>query len=282
MSIMKKVLVVMLALTILLGATNINSRAATTSCLVYHSVLANETIKTVARSHGMTWQDLATLNGIKSPYTISTGQQLCVTSIDKSGRIPALKVKKTVRDASVSLKATNLPSNVQVDIYLASYGTGTSGGTKLASVNTGKTGVIEGIYNMPPALKGADRLDVRMQFANSSVYLYRWFWNMTSGPEGYTNMPKIVINSITKNTSVKITVNNLPPNYVFDVLMAKSIDGNDKKHKVGTISSPTGGSVTATFNFPAALRGKPQLALFLQNGTLGYYGLETFPNVTTK
>jgi LysM repeat protein len=157
MSMIKKVLVVMLALVMLLGATGWKAQAAAEGCLIYHSVQAKETLKSVAKSHGMTWQDLASLNGIRSPYTITTGQQLCVTSLDKTGRVPALKVKKTVRDASLSLKASNLPANTQVDIYLATFGTGMTGGTKIASVNTGKTGVIDGYYNWPPALKGVDR-----------------------------------------------------------------------------------------------------------------------------
>jgi hypothetical protein len=282
MSSIKKLFVVLLTLAILIGATGWQAQAATEGCIVFHSVKANETVKSIAKLYGMTWQDLASLNGIGSPYSISAGQQLCVTSLDKSGRVPALKVKATVRDASLAIKASNLPANSQVDIYLASYGTGMTGGTKLASVKTGKTGVIDGYYNFPPALKGVDRLDLRLQIVNSSAYVYRWYWNITSGPDGYSNLPKIVINSILKNTSVTVTVHNLPPNYVFDVLMSKSSDGRSKNYKTGTISSKAGGTVTATFNIPAELRQKTELTLFLQNATLGYYGMQTFPNVTTK
>jgi len=44
----------------------------------YYTVVKGDTLSSIARKYGTTWQKLAELNGIKSPYTIYVGQKIRV------------------------------------------------------------------------------------------------------------------------------------------------------------------------------------------------------------
>jgi hypothetical protein len=50
---------------------------------------------------------------------------------------------------------------------------------------------------------------------------------------------------------------------------------------VGTFNSGAGGTLTATFNIPASLRGQRQIAIRLQSPTSGYFSYNWFWNNTT-
>ena len=94
-----------------------------------------------------------------------------------------------------------------------------------------------------------------------------------------TTYPTFSIVSVVTDTSVTIQTNNLPAKDSFDVLMnvigTKGIGGT----KVATQDSGTGGTQTYTYNIPAELKGKYQIAIRMQSNTgSGYYAYNWFYN----
>ena len=51
----------------------------------WHTVQAGETLASIARQYGTTWQAIAQANGLSAPYTISVGQKLKIPTTSGSG-----------------------------------------------------------------------------------------------------------------------------------------------------------------------------------------------------
>ena len=51
---------------------------AQTACVTKHTVVAGETLSSIASEYGITWQELADANNLTDPYTIYVGQVLCI------------------------------------------------------------------------------------------------------------------------------------------------------------------------------------------------------------
>ncbi|NWF68916.1 MAG: LysM peptidoglycan-binding domain-containing protein [Chloroflexi bacterium] len=88
----------------------------------YHTVQRGETLASIARLYGMTWQELATLNGIDNPNRIYAGQQLLIvqpagtqTTTDAAAA-PAPVDNSTPAPASEAVTTTHV---VQPGEYLA-------------------------------------------------------------------------------------------------------------------------------------------------------------------
>lgn len=99
----------------------------------------------------------------------------------------------------------------------------------------------------------------------------------------YSGYPTFSIVSVVKDKSVTIRTNNFPANDNFKILMnymgTRGINGI----KVGSISSGSGGSFSATFNIPSKLKGEYQISIRLQSTTgSGYYAYNWFYNNTGK
>ena len=64
------------------GLANMKAAGMATSDNIYYIVKKGDTLWDIGIKHGVPWQEIATLNNIKSPYTIYPGQKLLV----KKGR----------------------------------------------------------------------------------------------------------------------------------------------------------------------------------------------------
>lgn len=97
---------------------------------------------------------------------------------------------------------------------------------------------------------------------------------------GYSGFPTFSIVSVTKDQSVTIQANNLPPNDTFTVTMGKigtkGIDGV----VVGTTDSGAGGTQTFSYNIPASLAGQSEIAIRMQSPTSGFFAYNWFINTT--
>ena len=101
-----------------------------------------------------------------------------------------------------------------------------------------------------------------------------------AAPAAYTGFPTFSIVSVEADKTVTIKTSNFPANDTFNVLMGamgtKGINGV----KVDSVTSGTGGSFTETFDIPASLVGKYQIAIRLESPTSGYFAYNWFFNNT--
>lgn len=99
----------------------------------------------------------------------------------------------------------------------------------------------------------------------------------------YSGYPYFYISSVSPDSSVTIRAYNFPANDTFKVMMNKIGTKGVNGIVVDTISSGAGGSFTATFSIPNALKGQQQIAIRLQSTTgSGYYAYNWFYNAAAK
>lgn len=96
-----------------------------------------------------------------------------------------------------------------------------------------------------------------------------------------STIPTFTIINVVKDSTVTIRTYNFPASDSFDVLMNYMGSRGVNGIKVATVNSGAGGSFTATFNIPAALKGRYQIAIRLQSNTGSrYYAYNWFFNNT--
>jgi LysM repeat protein len=62
-------------------------QAADSSCAKYYTVKSSDTLQEIAQKFGLSWKDIAKVNGIKRPSEIKPGDSLCIPSTASSGAI---------------------------------------------------------------------------------------------------------------------------------------------------------------------------------------------------
>ncbi len=92
--------------------------AVSSSTSVTHTVVAGESLSLIAPKHGVTWKELASANGIVSPWTIEIGQ---VLTIPATGATPIASAP-TVSVASVTTTVAGWPTTAQEFLALATQG----------------------------------------------------------------------------------------------------------------------------------------------------------------
>jgi hypothetical protein len=286
MKALRKVLMIILALTILAAGTgfSVQNAQAGGECTQWYTVKPGDTLLRIGKFFGLTWKTLADWNGIAHPNLIYVGQKLCVSMIAKPAVVPTFTITAVVRNTSVSIQTANFPANDTFDVLMNQYGTQGVGGIKVGTLSTGAGGVLKATFNIPAALQGNWRIAIRLQSAKSGLFAYNWFYNNTTGGKttpGYAGIPTFAIAAVVKNTSVTITTNNFPKNVTFDILMGPIGTQAVGGIKVGTLNSGAGGVLTAAFNIPAALQGQARIAIRAQNAA-GFFAYNWFYNSTTK
>lgn len=113
----------------------------TTSSAKTYTVVSGDTLSKIGTKTGVKWQDIASINGIKEPYTIKAGQVLKLTkgTTTTTKTTSTTTAKRTVAVAKATLKVGN--KNAQVVILqknLTALGYKGADGKKL--VNDGKFG----------------------------------------------------------------------------------------------------------------------------------------------
>ena len=113
---------------------------------------------------------------------------------------------------------------------MGAYGTLGIGGIVVATTNSGAGGAFQATYNIPDALKGSQRIAIRMD-ASGGFFAYNWFWNNTAGGPtntpgpttipgtGYTGIPTFSIQGVVRDSTVTVLTNNYPANQTFTVRM---------------------------------------------------------------
>lgn len=277
----KKIMMIMLALCV--AASSIGASFAPSpskDCPFYYIAQGSESLKSIAKGFGMNWKTLASLNGIPplAAWMIFPGQKLCVKVMGSDMKGAPIRILQVVRDTSVAIDASATRSRMQVDVLIGRFGAGATRSTKVATVWTGPGAPLRGTFSIPSGLRGLDKLEIWVKMVGGTTAASQWFYNMSSTSGGYREIPSVVVNSVIRNQSVTITAYNVAPNVVFEVLMASPNQKDKLILAAGTLSSATGGTVSASFNIPAGLLNKTPLVLLLRNTSLGYYAYALFQN----
>lgn len=280
--------------------------AQASNCTKYHIVKKGEYLVKIGGYYGVSWQTLASINHIKSPYKIYPGQKICVATSSSApapspkppAGIPTFFIKSVQRDVNVTIETNKFPANDTFEVLMGAYGTQAKNGIKVGNWNSGTGGTKTPTFVIPAALKGSYRIAIRLQsVTGSGYYAYNWFYNNTTTGNGtgspdngngtapakkYSGIPVFYISGVVRNSNVTITTRNFPPGLVFDVLMGPMGTRAVNGIKVGTLNSGDGGTVTATYTIPASLSGSYRIAIRTQNYYTGYYSYNWFYNNTTN
>ncbi len=216
------------------------------------------------------------------------------TPIPGYSGFPTFSIKSVVMNQSVTILTTNLPPNDTFSVTMGKYGTLGIGGIVVASTNSGSGGSLELTYTIPQELYNFNPIAIRMQSPTTGYFAYNWFWNSNSSvtptptpvptttppASGYSGFPTFSIIAVVKDSTVTISGVNFPPNDTFTVLMGpygkKGVNGIS----VGSTSTGSGGSLSATYTIPSSLAGSMKIALRLQSPTSGYFAYNWFWNNT--
>lgn len=293
-----------LALVVLLSGLGFSTQTAqAATCTRYHTVKWGESLWTIGRAYNVDWTYLAEINNLKRPYTIYSGQKLCVSETTGGGNVGqggqpvatgawSYSITGVKRDQSVTVQTSNFPDNV---FFAVQMGRLKSGGgyewLKVADLDTDKGGAYKQVFTIPAQFAGANQLVLRMTQSkkNGDINVDRYFYNGTQYgiggipsyyPGYYWGIPTFSIASVNRDTSVTITTYNFPSGLIFDVYMGPMGSRGVGGYHVGTLDSGSGGSLTATYSIPAALQGDHQIAIRTQNSATGYFSYNWFYNNT--
>jgi len=202
--------------------------------------------------------------------------------------IPTFSIVSVEEDAKVTIKTNNFPKDVDFKVLMGQYGTKGIGGTLVATTDSGDGGVLTLTYDIPVALKGLDRIAIRLEATSGGYYAFNWFWNnnsevttpVTPTTPGYTGIPTFMVSAVVKDSSVTIKTANFPKDTEFKVLMGKYGTMGVGGTEVATTNSGDGGALTLTYNVPDALKGLDRIAVRLQATSGGYYAYNWFWNNT--
>ncbi len=191
-----------LALGGLLAAPAANAQT-TQNCQARHTVQRGETLYKIGLKYNLTWDRIASANGITTPNKIFAGQVLCiparvtatpatpitptpvtptpvVTATPKPPSVtPTFGIKSVVKDQTVTIRTAGFPANTTFTVRMGKMGTQGIGGTVVTTTSSGAGGVFEATYSIPAALRGEKQIAIRLESANG-YYSYNWFWNTTT------------------------------------------------------------------------------------------------------
>lgn len=201
--------------------------------------------------------------------------------------IPTFTVTSVTPDQTVTILTRNFPHNQTFTVRMGAMGTRGIGGIVVGTTNTGNSSSFTATYNIPAELKGASQIAIRLD-SPQGFYSFNWFHNVTGGDTGgpgtpgYTGIPTFRIVSVAANQNVTIETNNFPANQTFTVTMGlmgtRGIGGT----VVGTIESGSGGTLTRSFDIPAALHNQRQISIRAQTAhARPYFAYNWFYNTTS-
>ncbi|MBN2258562.1 MAG: hypothetical protein JW704_12230, partial [Anaerolineaceae bacterium] len=94
---------------------------------------------------------------------------------------PYFGITSVTQDTSVSISGSNFPVNRTFNVLMGPYGYYGIGGTLVTTVSTGSSRTFTASYDIPAALKGYDRISIRLESTDGAFYAYNWFFNRTTG-----------------------------------------------------------------------------------------------------
>jgi len=293
MNTLKKLFPIIMVVVMLFGmmaATTASAAAAetVTGCKQWHVVQKGETLSQIANLYDTYYPKLAEINGLANPDFIYIGQSLCV-SVDGTSTTPILPnnsagirvyATKAKEDASVTLQGKNLVTYSSYSIYLSNYKSKQPVSYKVGTVTTDKYGAFKETYNIPKNLYDVGVIKVMITNGKGDV-ASNWFYNMTTSENtgGIDSKTlSFTITSVKAGKTVTIKATNLLPNIRYKVFIGRQTTLGIGGILVGSLISEKGGTVTATFDIPAELAQRSNLALRVQNTNLNLAAYKIFGN----
>jgi hypothetical protein len=203
--------------------------------------------------------------------------------------IPTFKILDVDKDNTVTIRTNNFPADHTFTVLMGKYGTLGVGGIEVDKTDSGKGGAFDATYDIPDELKGDRRIAIRLE-STDGFFAFNWFWNNTAATSSsssssssstttYTGIPTFSISSVVRDDSVTITTNNFPPGEAFTVRMGDFGTAGIGGIVVDTTNSGSGGSFTATYAIPAALKGSSRIAIRMDSPG-GFFSYNWFWNNT--
>jgi LysM repeat protein len=159
------------------------SSSTYTTCQAYHTIQRGESLFRIGLQYNLTWVPIANANDISNPNIIYAGQVLCIpTSIrsnpgsTRTSQIPTIEILSVVRNKRVTLQTENFPAHTTFNVTMGPFGTKGMGGFEVATTESGSGGSFNATYQIPYALRGHDRIAIRLQ-SETGYYSYNWFYN---------------------------------------------------------------------------------------------------------
>jgi hypothetical protein len=90
--------------------------------------------------------------------------------------IPTFSISEVDHDSAVTVDTHNFPADQTFTVRMGEYGTLAIGGIEVGSTDSGDGGSFTTKYSIPDALKGNQRIAIRMD-SGAGFFAYNWFWN---------------------------------------------------------------------------------------------------------
>lgn len=255
--------------------------ASLLSCHQYHTVERGEYLVKIARQYDTTWQELAEINQIKSPYRIYSGQRLCVVTSGSStvtpntgsttaskGTIKGAQVyaSKVVEDKYVTIRGAYLPADTRFEVFFSKPGAHAvyyRAGTALSD----EDGDLKATFDLPKKLVDVRQVYFTLQ-AGPSQYVTNWFHNATLDKDTggfYDGNASFSIVGVEEDEVVTVKVKDFPAYTDFKVYMTKRGNASFKPVLVKEFYSGKGGSFKISFLIPEKLWDYPEISLRIVN-----------------
>ena len=199
--------------------------------------------------------------------------------------IPTFLIKSVEKDSKVTISAHNFPAGMTFKVLMGAYGTLGVGGVEVTTTDSGAGGAFEKTYDIPASLKGSQRIAIRLD-SGTDFFAYNWFWNnaaaggsSSSGGTVFTGIPTFNITTVVKDDKVTITAHNLPAGVTFTTRMGVYGTLALGGEVVGSTASGAGGTLTATYNIPASLKGSQRIAIRME-APGGFFAYNWFWNTS--
>ena len=221
------------------------------------------------------------------------------------GVIPTFSIVGATQNATVTIRTANFPVNDTFNVTMGAMGTRGVGGASAGTWNSGAGGTQTVTFNIPAAVQGQSMIAIRLESPTSRYFSYNWFYNSSTGtiPDtGATAVPTVgpgtptatprptlapgviptfTITGVVRDGTVTIQTTNFPANDTFNVTMGAFGTRGVGGASAGTWNSGTGGTQTATFTIPDAVKGMDRIAIRLESPTSRYYSYNWFYNSTS-
>ena len=136
--------------------------ASAQTCSKKYTVVAGDTLSSIAAKYNTTVQALADLNDLTAPYVLSVGQVICLPSTAKeitatpkpgtSSSKPKYDMSVTRDGTRITLKVASFPANSNFHVRVGEY-LNRSGWSRIGKMKTNKSGSGEAIYGIPQGLR---------------------------------------------------------------------------------------------------------------------------------
>jgi hypothetical protein len=303
----KNTILILAALLIALGsaggllnsASASNTAAVVPNCTQYYTIKAGDTLAKIGAAYNIPWRTLAETNNLSNPNRILAGDTLCLTvsttatptattpaPTNPSGEIPTFSISAIEKDKNVTIRTADFPAGRTFQVRMGAMGTRGVNGILVSTIQSGDGGAFTATFDIPDSLKGSARIAIRLESTTGGYFSYNWFYNNTTGsttpaptsPAPSNKIPTFSISAVSKDQTVTIRTADFPAGRTFQVRMGAMGTRGVNGILVSTIESGDGGSFTATFDIPAALKGSDRIAIRLESTTGGYFSYNWFYN----